>query len=142
MRDHTRETLLPLALLAAASGARTMAGVAAVSPRRTTAALAAAELIADKAPNAPNRTEPALILGRVVAGALVGVLVGRRAGINPRAAAAVGALTAFASTHATYRMRRALMARMPAVTAAFVEDALVAGVAVAGATLLRRERPD
>ena len=140
MRDETRETLLPLALLSAASGARTMAGVAAVSPRRSTAALAAAEMIADKVPIAPNRTEPALILGRMAAGALIGALVGRRTGMNPRAAAAIGAMTAFASTHATYRVRRALMARMPAVTAAFVEDALVAGVAAAGAVLLRRER--
>ena len=115
-----------------------MAGVAAVSPRKTTAALAAAEVIADKVPTAPDRTDPALILGRMAAGALVGVLVGRRTGMNPRVAAVVGAATAFASTHATYRVRRALMTRMPAVTAAFVEDAMVAGVAAAGAALLRR----
>jgi len=140
MPDHTRETLLPLALLSAASGARTMAGVAAVSPRKATAALAAAEAIGDKVPSAPNRTEPGPVLGRMAAGALIGVLVARRTGMDPRAAAAIGAITAFASTHATYRMRRALMARMPALGAALVEDALVAGVAAAGAALLRRER--
>jgi hypothetical protein len=60
--------------------------------------------------------------------------------MNPSIAAAIGAATAFASTHATYRVRRALMQRMPAVSAALVEDAMVAGVAVVGATLLRRRQ--
>jgi len=140
MRNETRDTLLPLALLSAASGARTMAGVAAIVPRNTTRALAVAEVVGDKVPGAPDRTDAALLLGRVAAGALVGVLVGRRTGVNPRAAALIGAITAFASTHATFRLRRALTARMPAVSAALVEDAMVAGVAMAGARLLRRGR--
>jgi len=140
MRDGTHEGLLPLALLASASGARTMAGLAAISPRIPVRALAGAELIGDKVPSAPNRTDPAGLLGRVAAGALVGAVVGSRTGMNRGESAIIGGLIAFASTHATFRLRRALSNRLPAVAAALVEDAVVLGAAAAGAALLRSER--
>lgn len=140
MRDGTREALLPLALLASASGARTMSGVAAISPRVPVKALAGAELIADKLPSAPNRTDPALLLGRVAAGALVGAVVGSRTGMNRGHSAIIGGLIAFASTHATYRLRRALMKRLPPIAAAVAEDALVLTAAAVGAALLPSKR--
>ena len=140
MRDQTREALLPLSLLAAASGARAMAGVAAISPRIPVKALAAAELVGDKLPIAPNRIAPALLLGRVATGMLVGAAVGGRTGMHRGESALIGGLIAFASTHATYRMRRALSRRLPPLAAAFVEDAIVLGTAAAGAALLRSER--
>ncbi len=140
MHDGHRESLIPLALLAAASGARTMAGVAAISPRASTKLLAAAELIADKVPSAPNRVAPALTLGRITAGALVGAAVAGRTGGNRGESAVIGGLIAFASTHATYRLRRALSDRLPAVAAALIEDAIVISAAAAGAALLRSER--
>ena len=65
------------------------------------------------------------------------MVVGARTGHNRVGAAVVGGLIAFASAHLTYRMRRALTARMPAMAAAFVEDGIVAGAARAGAGLLR-----
>ena len=143
MHDEPRDTMLPLALLAAASGARTMAGVAAIVPRGPVRLLAAAELVADKLPGVPNRIDPALVLGRVAAGALVGAAVGGQTGRNRGELAIVGALIAFASTHATYRMRRALSERLPPVAAAFVEDAIVVGAAAVGAALIhRRGRAD
>lgn len=138
MHDGTHDGLIPLALLAGVSGARTMAGVAAVAPRLPTRLLAAGELIADKLPIAPNRIDPGLLLGRVVAGAVVGAVVAERTGRNRGGLAVAGGLIAFASAHATFRLRRALSARLPAVAAALVEDAVVLGAAAAGAALLRR----
>jgi uncharacterized membrane protein len=140
MHEKTRDALVPLTLLAAASGARTMAGVAAVWPRTPPRLLAAAELVADKVPGVPNRVDRALILGRIAAGALVGVAVAGRSGRNRGEFALIGGLIAFASTHATYRMRRALGVRLPSIAAALVEDAIVVGAAAAGAALLRAER--
>jgi uncharacterized membrane protein len=139
MREELRSELVPLALLSAASGARTMTGVAAVSRRGPVALLAAAELVADKLPSAPDRIDRGPILARVAAGALIGAMVAGRAGGHRGMAAAIGGLIACASTHATFRLRRALSERMPAVAAALVEDAIVVGAAAAGAALLRRE---
>jgi uncharacterized membrane protein len=129
---------MPLALLAAASGARTWAGVAAISRRTPTKLFAAGEFIYDKVPTVPSRVAPPLLVGRIAAGALVGATVGRRTGRNRAGWAILGGLVAFASAHATYRMRRALGRRLPAMAAALVEDAIVAGAAVAGAELLRQ----
>jgi uncharacterized membrane protein len=140
MHDKKRDALLPLTLLAAASGGRTMAGVAAISARTPPRLLAAAELIADKVPSVPNRVDPALIVGRIAAGALVGVAVAGRTGRNRSELALIGGLIAFASTHATYKLRRALSGRLPSVAAALVEDALVVGAAAVGAALLRADR--
>jgi uncharacterized membrane protein len=138
MHDHSRETLIPLALLSAASGARTFAGVAAVSPHSPVPVLAAGELIYDKVPTVPSRLDPASLLGRIAAGSLVGVVVGARTRRSRVRSAIVGGLVAYASAHATYRMRRALGRRLPAVAAALIEDVVVLGAAAAGAALLRR----
>jgi uncharacterized membrane protein len=140
MRDEIRPTLVPLTLLAAASGARTMTGVAAIAPGSATKLLAVGELIADKLPNIPNRVDPALLLGRIAAGTLVGAMVGNRTGRNRGTSAIIGGLIAFASAHATYRLRRALSERLPPVTAALVEDTVVLGAAVAGGAMLRSAR--
>ena len=86
----TTDAVLPLTLLASASGARTWAGVAAPEPRTGIPALA------------------------------------------------VGGLTSLSSAHVTYRIRRALMKRMPAFAAAAVEDVTVIATAAAGALLMRR----
>jgi uncharacterized membrane protein len=138
MHRETRGSLVPLALLAAASGARTWAGVAAISRRTPTKLFAAGEFIYDKVPTVPSRVAPPLLVGRIAAGALVGATVGRRTGRNRAGSAILGGLVAFASAHATYRMRRALGRRLPAMAAALVEDAIVVGAAVAGAELLRQ----
>jgi uncharacterized membrane protein len=132
--------MIPLALLASATGARTLAGLAAVSGRRSTRLVAAGELIYDKVPSVPSRVAPSLLIGRVAAGALVGFVVGARAGQSRAGSAAAGGLIAFASAHITYRMRRALSRRMPAIAAALAEDAMVIGASAAGAALLRSDR--
>jgi uncharacterized membrane protein len=136
---ETRTEFISLALLAAASGARTMAGVAAISTRAPLKLLAAGELIADKSPNIPDRVNLGPLLGRVVAGALLGIAVGGRRRRNRRELAIVGGLIAFLSAHATFRLRRALSAHLSALSAALVEDAIVVGAAVTGAALLHPE---
>jgi uncharacterized membrane protein len=141
VHDETRETLIPLTLLAAASGARTMSGVAAITPGSAARLVALGELIADKVSSIPARVDRAPLLGRVAAGAIVGAMVGVRTGRNSGESAIIGGLVAFASAHATYRMRRALSARLPAVAAALVEDAIVVGAAVTGSAMLRSRRP-
>ncbi len=138
MHREARGSLTPLALLAAASGARTWAGVATLSRRAPAILFAAGELVYDKVPTVPSRVAAPLLLGRVAAGALVGVTVGSRAGRNRAGSAILGGLVAFASAHATYRMRRSLGRRLPPMAAALVEDAIVVGAAWAGAELLRR----
>jgi uncharacterized membrane protein len=135
MRNEAHDGVMPLALLAAASGARTWAGLAAIA--KPTRAFAAVELIYDKVPTVPSRVAPASLAGRVAAGAIVGAMVGGRVGRSRTGSALFGGLIAFASAHATYRLRRSLGKRLPPVAAALVEDAIVVGAALTGATLLR-----
>lgn len=141
MREKKRNGLIPLALLASASGARTFSGVAALSRRGPTRFFAGGEFIYDKVPSVASRVAPRLLIGRVAAGALVGAVVGGRTGRSRAGSALLGGLIAFASAHLTYRMRRALSERMPAMAAALVEDGIVTGAAVTGARLLRSGRP-
>src|SRR3712207_6737063 len=94
---------LPTICLAAATGARSMTGLAAAAryvaassgplpqparflatPRVATgiAALAAMELVADKLPGVPNRTDAGPLLGRVVAGGVIGAALAAVAGAD------------------------------------------------------------
>jgi uncharacterized membrane protein len=138
MRARPERALIPLTLLASATGARTFSGLAAISRRPPTKMFAAGELIFDKVPSVPSRLAPSSLIGRVAAGAIVGAIVGHRTGNNRVGSALVGGAIAFASAHLTYRMRRALGEHMPATAAAIVEDGVVVGAATTGATLLRR----
>ena len=130
--------MLPLVLLAAASGARTWAGVAAISRRTPPRLFAAGELIYDKVPTVPSRVAPSLLAARIAAGTVVGASVSGRAGRNRIASAVFGGLIAYASAHATYRIRRALGRRLRPIAAALVEDAVVIGAAAVGAAILNR----
>lgn len=132
-----RTPLVPLVLLAAASGARTSSGIAAAVGTTPTRLWALGELAFDKLPNVPDRIDSRLIAGRVAAGAIVGAMVGNRTGHSRAGSAVLGGLIAFASAHASYRMRRALGERLPAFAAALAEDAIVLSTAAAGAAMLR-----
>jgi uncharacterized membrane protein len=137
MHERPRRALIPLALLASATGARTWSGIAAVSGRTPTRLAATGELIYDKMPSVESRVAPRSLVVRVAAGAVVGAVVAGRTGQSRVGSAIVGGLIAFASAYLTYRMRRALSERMPATAAAFVEDGVVLGTAATGAALLR-----
>jgi len=138
MRYQTREALIPVVLLAAASGARTSSGVAALFPRRATRLWALGELIFDKVPTIPDRIDPGPLAGRIVAGASLGAIVAGRTGTNRGEAAIVGAVIALASAHASYRIRRMLSRMLPPTAAALVEDAIILASATAGARMLPR----
>jgi len=73
----------------------------------------------------------------VAGGAAVGAMIGGRMGLHRGGAAALGGLIAFLAAHASYRMRRSLSRRVGRVEAALIEDALVTGMAVAGARRLK-----
>ncbi len=164
------------ALLGVATGLRSQIGVAAVivgplrhglparlrsGPAKTLAVTAAAgELVVDKLPAAPARTEPLGVAARVVLGAGAAVLAARasrpglvvvagtrRSGLSysrrsgggwgsAAGAGAVAGASALASAHAGYRARVALARRCPGAAAgvavAVAEDATAVGLASLG----------
>lgn len=145
-------SLATAAGLGAVSGLRTMQGLAWVShalsshrvPRRATglerwlarrdvataiAGLASAELAADKLPAIPARITLPPMLGRALAGAMVGaVAAGRDRQI---AGAAVGASAAVAASFAGWFLRREMgrVTLLPDLAVALAEDALTVALA-------------
>lgn len=96
---------------------------------------AAGELVADKLPVTPARTDPAPLLGRIGSGALVGAAVAAVRRQNPIVPALIGAASAAASSFAMMELRRRLGERLdlPDPAVAVVEDALAVGISVAAA---------
>jgi len=152
---------LPTILLAAATGARSMTGLAAsarsvgarephaeqLQPARfvasrsvagTTAALAAMELLADKLPGIPNRTDALPLVGRAAAGALIGATIAAAARRDRVTGAAAGAVIALLSAHLSFRARRALAERLGPTAAAVVEDVVVCSLAAVGVAAMNR----
>jgi uncharacterized membrane protein len=126
------------AALGAVCGMRTFGGWAGlalrgrVPDRRLRGGLlvaAAGEMVGDKSPWSPPRSDPAALAGRVISGALAGRLVAGGRG------ARAGAATAAASTYASERARELLGQRLGLSDAVLgvAEDALVLGVAGAAA---------
>ena len=132
--SDSRLALRRAATLGAVSGLRTFSapGVLAARGRwgrgragRVVPAVAAGELIADKLPMMPPRSDPPSLLGRLASGAACGSAV---AGVR---GAGVGAAFAAATAYPSERLRSLIGTRTgvpdPALGAA--EDALVIGVA-------------
>lgn len=142
------ERLGTAAGLGAVTGMRSMMGLAALSrdlsdrsrlPRRATSlehwlaedlvaitlsALALGELVADKLPAAPDRTETGALLGRGAIGGLLGAIA---AGPDDRAlGAAVGAAAALAASYAAWFLRREAgrATLVPDPVLALAEDAM------------------
>ena len=145
--------------LAALTGARSMMGPALLSRRlcrhpsrwlgrsrlsfmqlpRTAKALtllAVGELVGDKLPGAVNRISPAPLIGRGLAGALVGATLFTRQRQPQRTGVAVGAVGAVAGAYATYHLRKRLgqTTGFPDPVWAVLEDGLVIAL---GRRLLR-----
>ena len=156
MNHEHRASGTALLLLAAATGARSMLGLAALSgelaeraaatpllqpaqllrapnARAALNAFAAMELVGDMLPFIPDRTAPGPLAGRMAAGAMIGSAVHASAGQNRVAGAIIGAATAWGAAHATFHLRRVLSDRMHPALAAVVEDAIMIVAAVAGA---------
>jgi uncharacterized membrane protein len=101
--------------------------------------LAGAEMVADKLPIMPNRTDPSILLGRLLSGALVGATWYKSRNGSSVAGAAVGGLGAVAATFLSYALRKGISAQSGTHIAAVGvgEDALVMS---SGAALLKAVR--
>jgi uncharacterized membrane protein len=102
------------------------------TPARISLILAAAgELIADKLPITPSRTDPAGVIGRVVSGAICGRTVAGPLG------AALAAGVAAGSTFLCHDARAAAGKRtgLPDLPFALIEDALAVSLAAAAVRL-------
>jgi uncharacterized membrane protein len=98
---------------------------------KTSIALAVGELIADKLPFMPNRTDPPSLVTRFISGAICGAAVaGRRSRNEKLLSALVGGTAAVAAAYAGLQYRKHV--KLPALAAALLEDvvAVSAGTAV------------
>jgi uncharacterized membrane protein len=115
--------------LGVVSGLRSMTAPAVVtaSQRDASAALIAigalGELIADKLPFVPSRTQPPALAFRAVSGAYVGSRTVASAGGERGWGAVAGAAGALVGSFAGERARRELSKHIPAFVVALVEDA-------------------
>lgn len=125
----TATTLRRILALGALSGARSMAGLAALAAQHggvlkpVMGVMAAGEMVADKTAFVGNRTDAFPQAGRAVMGALAGGWIAHEAHEAVWLGALVGAVTAVAATQLAYQLRT----RMPLSTTAggLLEDALV-----------------
>jgi uncharacterized membrane protein len=99
-------------------------------------ALAAGEALGDKLPSAPDRTAPAVLAGRILAGGLAGGSIYKASGKNAIVGALIGGAAAVASTYAFFYLRTAIVKKshIKDTYIALAEDALVAG---SGLTVLK-----
>ncbi len=107
----------------------------------TTAVLAIGELIADKLPFIPARTDVAPLAGRAISGALCGAVLCSAKKRSPWLGAFYGVLGALGATFAAYHLRRAAKENLhiPDGVLALAEDALVASSGLFIASRLREE---
>ena len=104
---------------------------------RVTCALAIGELLADKLPFMPKRTEVPSLAARAVSGGLSGAVVSLSRRSKPLIGAVLGAVAAIGATFAAYELRKRTVKtlRVPDVAVALAEDVVVAA---ASSQLLNR----
>ena len=126
--------LLEAAVIGVACGLRTFSGPATLAVRGqlgdgwvSKAALVAAggELVGDKLPFTPQRTDAPALAGRIASAAYCGYRLGGPGGAGLAAVAAVG--SAFAGMQARAQVRHAL--KLPDIVVAVGEDAATYGLA-------------
>ncbi|MBH8568484.1 DUF4126 family protein [Microvirga sp. STS02] len=103
-------------------------------------ALAAGEMVVDKLPTTPNRTAPPVLLGRLLAGSLVGAAWYKSRHGSALSGGVLGGLAAVAATFVSFALRTGISQQTdtPIALVGVGEDALVVG---SGAALLRGVRP-
>jgi uncharacterized membrane protein len=103
-----------------------LGGLASPKVAGTLCVLAVGELIADKLPQAPNRTIPASVLVRAVSGGVIGAAVCAEEKQPAWPGAVLGAVGAIAATYAAYHLRQATDRKsgLPDPVVALVEDAI------------------
>jgi uncharacterized membrane protein len=102
------------------------------SPRtgQITALLAAGELIADKLPFMPNRTDTPALIARFLAGAVCGAAVAPTRKTNHRLAGAlIGGAAAVGAAYAGLQYRKHV--KLPKLAAALIEDTVAVGLGTA-----------
>ena len=125
---HT--TITKVLAIGAATGMRSLAGVAALSlsrDGRIVPALALGEIALDKTPIVGNRIAALPLAGRALLGAFVGVVVAREQGEDAVLGGLLGAATAVVVTHLAYQARKRLP--LSNVAGGLVEDAIVLALA-------------
>jgi uncharacterized membrane protein len=117
------------AAMGAVCGLRTFTGpaiVAGPAHRNVLVLLAAGELIADKLPFMPNRTDIPGLAARFIAGAICGVVIaGRRKRSDRILSGIVGGTAALAAAYAGVQYRRHV--KLPPLAATLLEDAVAIG---------------
>jgi uncharacterized membrane protein len=132
------------AALGAITGLRSFSGPAVVANRLGTPgeahladALAVSELIADKLPFMPNRTNPGALAFRAVSGAVCGYLMAKnkkRTHGEKLMSAFVAGAAAVAAAYAGLEFRKRV--KLSPLTAALLEDAFTVGSGAAVAALI------
>ncbi|HET8923451.1 MAG TPA: DUF4126 family protein [Candidatus Acidoferrum sp.] len=91
--------------------------------------LALVELISDKLPKTPSRTEPMGLIARIIMGAFAGACVATGAGQGAVLGGLLGAAGAVAGTFAGYRARTQLVKALgtPDFVVALLEDLVAVG---------------
>jgi uncharacterized membrane protein len=88
--------------------------------------LAAGELVADKLPNTPARTQPPGLIARILTGALSGAALGASIGLSALPGALLGASGGVLGAFAGYQWRTGLVRalKLPDYVIALAEDAI------------------
>lgn len=139
------------ALIGVATGLRSQIGVATIvvatpasalpgplrhrAARPVVAALALGEIVVDKIPSIPDRTEPPALAARLGLGALSAWLLGSGSGRSAVLRVATGAAAAAAGAFGGRAARGALARRLSPIPAALIEDAVAVGLAVTAVRL-------
>ncbi|MEO3407430.1 DUF4126 family protein [Mucilaginibacter sp. CAU 1740] len=94
--------------------------------------ISVSEIVVDKLPSTPNRTEPGGVIGRSLSGALAGAAICKAAGGKALTGALIGGATAIASTYAGYFLRKNIVksSHIPDPVIGGVEDILTIGAGV------------
>ena len=107
-------------------------GIASPTTANVLKFMALGELIVDKLPGVPNRTDPGPLGTRAVSGGVCAAAICLAEGKNPAIGAAVGAAAAVASAFFFYTLRRDFgkATGIPDAISALAEDALALGIGV------------
>ncbi len=99
---------------------------------KTMAVLAIGEMIADKLPFMPKRTQAPAVMARAVTGGLSGAAVCSSKKRSVLAGALIGAAAAVGATYAAYNVRKWAdkQFQLPDPLVAIIEDAVVAGCGI------------
>jgi len=114
--------------------ARTARVLRQASAVKAASVLALGEIVADKTPYIPNRTEPASLGWRIASGALVGGALCASKHKPVAVGVLAGGLGALAGTYGAFHLRRRLSQKIPDALVAVAEDAIAVG---GGALLVR-----